>query len=51
MPVSVVLPATITTNMASLPTVIVPVMVTGTNCVEGAGLIWCTIHLRVSHKV
>ena len=49
-PVSVVLPTTITINMAQLRTVIVPVMVTGTKCVEDTGLTWCTTYLLVLIK-
>ena len=50
MPVSVVLPTTITINMAQLRTVIVPVMVMGTKCVEEAGLTRCTTYLLVLLK-
>ena len=42
---------TITISMAWPPTVIVRVLVTGPNCAEGPGPIWCTTRLLVSYDV
>ena len=47
MNVSVVLPPTITLDMASLPTVIVPAMETGTSCVEDTMLTMCIEHANM----
>ena len=47
--VSVVLQPTITLNMASLPTVIIPAVETGTSCVEDTMLIWCIVHANMMY--
>ena len=51
MPVSVGQPTTIIISMAWPQTAIVRVLATGPNFVEGAGPIWCTRRLPVSHNV
>ena len=50
MNVSVVLPSTITLDMASLPAVIIPAVVTGTSCVEDTMLIWCIEHANMMYS-